>query len=129
MSLKYQSRPRRAAREYKSAKFVPINLEADSANPLYGKNVAITGLLSSLTRSEAWCEAGNLGAKPSDNVTRATDILVVAQQDLNDVLQGVPPSSKLEYAKKLKESGFPIEIIAEEEFIYMINWKKGPVAE
>lgn len=110
--------------QFKSAKEVMIHVEASPFHPLYRRNVVFTGELSTLTRGEAWYETGEFGGTPCDNVTRKTNILVVAQHEFGDFLQGKTPSSKVRYAQKLQTLGMPIEIIGEEEFMGFISWEK-----
>jgi DNA polymerase-3 subunit epsilon len=59
----------------------PANPEADPDHQLYGLHVALTGDLVVLTRQQAFDRLAELGAIGQDNVTRATQLLVVG--DLN----------------------------------------------
>lgn len=80
-----------------------------------GKNVLFTGTLKSMTRSEAKKIIEEQGGIVKSSVTKDLDYLIVGEE----------PGSKLEEAKKLS-----ITILSEEEFLNFINIKKevkGPL--
>lgn len=74
----------------------------DASGYWNGKTVVFTGSLGSLTRQEAGARVAALGARVTDSVSRATDVVVV----------GRDPGSKREKALKL---GIPV--LNEEEFL------------
>ncbi|MCX7946351.1 MAG: NAD-dependent DNA ligase LigA [Hydrogenophilus sp.] len=77
-----------------------------SMGRLFGKRVALTGTLSSMTRAEAQAAIERLGGRVVENVSRKTDFVVA----------GADPGSKLEHAQKLG-----ITILNEEEFLELIR--------
>ena len=90
--------------------------QIDAGNPFFGKRVVVTGTLQSFTRAEATQEMVRRGATVSGSVTRRTDMVVVAEQDLYKVGEsGI--SAKLQKARELVASGVDIELIAEDEFV------------
>jgi DNA ligase (NAD+) len=74
--------------------------------PLSGKTFLFTGELEALSRSEAGGLVESLGGKVSDNVTKATDYVVV----------GASPGSKLEKAKRMGKT-----ILGEREFLRLVG--------
>jgi DNA ligase (NAD+) len=73
---------------------------------LSGKTIVFTGELDSITRDDAKEKVRQMGADPSESVSKETDIVVV----------GVNPGSKFTKAKK-----FNIKIISEKEFLKLIK--------
>ena len=69
--------------------------------PLSGKTIVFTGTLATMTRAEAKARAEALGAKVTDSVSRATDLLVA----------GADPGSKARKAADLE-----VRMIDEEEW-------------
>ncbi len=74
---------------------------ASGSSALSGKTIVFTGSLATMTRAEAKARAEALGAKVTDSVTRATDLLVA----------GADPGSK---ARKATDLG--VRTIGEEEW-------------
>lgn len=95
--------------------FTP-NLDADEEGHLYGKHVAFTGRLDSMTRDAAKDEASKRGAAVQSNVNQKTEILVIGQQDSRKFGPGKAMSSKMAKAVALAETGHPIEIVEESDF-------------
>jgi DNA polymerase-3 subunit epsilon len=94
--------------------------EIDTEGPLFGCRVAFTGTLDSMTRNDAYQVMVNSGGKPSTNVSRTTDYLVVGITDYATVgSDGM--SSKLQKAVELRDSGVAIEIIDENDFLRMAD--------
>jgi hypothetical protein len=56
----------------------------------------------------------------SKTVTKATDLLVVGQQDL-DRLAGHTESAKMRKAAEMAADGHPIEIIGEDDFAELLS--------
>ncbi|MCJ0873894.1 BRCT domain-containing protein [Streptomyces sp. AP-93] len=92
-----------------------MNQDADPEGELYGATVCLTGKLTSMTRDEAFQKLADVGARPAENVTKKTDVLVSASQTQlkpGDVLSG-----KAKKAQSLLESGQSIEVLDEDEFL------------
>ncbi len=117
--------------EYKSAKDIEVNWDSDQAHPLYGQVVVFTGQLDSMSRKEAWLAIAQIGAIPSDYVTKSTNIIVVGMQDILKLRPGETKSVKFRDAEKLKSKGQEIEVIGERDFlswlepVYGYNFKKN----
>ena len=83
---------------------------------LYGKTVCFTGTLSSMIRDDAKQIIADIGGINVSSVTKDTDFLIVGQQDYRIVGED-GMSSKQEKAVKLIESGSPLEILSEDDFL------------
>jgi DNA polymerase-3 subunit epsilon len=57
------------------------NPDADPNHPYYGRMIAFTGTLMTMTRPMAWIEVARLGGIPENGVTRHTNVLVIG--DIN----------------------------------------------
>lgn len=108
-----------------SAREVEINSEADMSHPLYGKQVVFTGALHSMSRNDAWIEIAKIGAIPTENVTKETNVIVVGQQDLSKLKLGNNQSKKFVKAEKLKARGQDIEVIDERDFLAYLEPVQG----
>jgi DNA polymerase-3 subunit epsilon len=96
------------------------DIAPDLNNPLYQKVCVFTGKLSRYTRAQAMQLVANLGGINSDNVTKATDFLVLGNFDyISSVKEG--KSSKRKKAEKLMLSGQDITIMPEDTFYDMIS--------
>lgn len=95
--------------------FTP-NLDADEDGHLYGRHVAFTGRLDSMTRDAAKEEASKRGAVVQGNVNNKTDILVIGQQDSRKFGPGKKMTDKMAKATALSDAGHPIEIVEESDF-------------
>ena len=94
------------------------NVDSDGA--LFGKLVAFTGTLDSMTRDMAFQVTVNSGGKPSNSVTQKTEILVLGMTDYTKVgTDGM--SNKLRKAVALRAKGAAIEIIDENDFLRMAD--------
>jgi DNA polymerase-3 subunit epsilon len=92
----------------------------DEEHPLFGRKVAFTGALNSMTRAEAAQKSVNVGASVTNSVGAKLDFLVVGQTDFARVgSDGM--SSKLRKAVELAESGKPLEIIGEDDFLILVD--------
>jgi DNA polymerase-3 subunit epsilon len=92
----------------------------DAEHPLYDRKVAFTGALETMTRAEAAQKAINVGASVTNSVGAKLDFLVVGETDLDRVgSDGM--SSKLRKAVNLAESGTPLEIIGENDFLMLVS--------
>ncbi|HAU38942.1 MAG TPA: DNA polymerase III [Phycisphaerales bacterium] len=85
-----------------------------------GPLFAITGTLQSMTRREAAQKVVDHGWRFKDNVTRSTDFLVVGEEDFKRFRDG-KKGNKLRAAEDLLQTGYPIEIIAEDDFLRMLD--------
>jgi DNA polymerase-3 subunit epsilon len=92
----------------------------DENHPLFGRVVAFTGALDSMTRREAFQVVLNAGGQPADGVTKATNILVCGQQDLGKLTVGATMSHKLQQATNLRMKGLDIELIGEVDFLRLL---------
>ncbi|MFW5677889.1 MAG: BRCT domain-containing protein, partial [Acetivibrio ethanolgignens] len=80
----------------------------DESHPFYGKNVAITGILFTLSRRAAMQKVANLGGINQDKVNTFTDFLICGKGE---------GSTKEKKALRLKTEGYPIQLLSEEEFL------------
>ena len=108
---------------------VEINLEADASHPFFGKTVVFTGKLYSMPRPEAWQLVASVGAIPKDAMTKATNILVVGEQDPLKMSPGETQSSKFREAEKLKLAGSDIEVMNETDFLAFLEPESGTASE
>ena len=88
-------------------------------SPFYGKTVAFTGKLESMTRMEAIEIINTIGGYGSETLTKKTNFLITGYQN-PDVLAGKEKSSKQLLAEKMLAEGKNIEIIPEDMFIKML---------
>jgi len=94
--------------------------EIDPDGPLFGKRVAFTGTLDSMTRNAAFQITVNSGGKPSTSVSKRTQLLVLGMTDYSRVgTDGI--SNKLQKAVDLRNAGAAIEIIDENDFLRMAD--------
>jgi DNA polymerase-3 subunit epsilon len=94
--------------------------DIDPDGPLFGKRVAFTGTLDSMTRNAAFQATVNSGGEPSTSVSKRTHFLVLGVADYSDVgADGM--SAKMRKAVELKDSGAAIEIIDENDFLRMAD--------
>ena len=93
------------------------NLRDDEEiSPLLGKKVAFTGILTALSRREAFSLVRRAGGTPMGNVSRRTDLLVVGTKGW-PILRDGSVSRKLEQAETLQEKGLMLEIVSEKRFM------------
>lgn len=84
---------------------------ADPHGPLYGRTVCVTGELEPMDKPEAWRRIAEAGGQPAKNVTKKTDILVVADSAAQTV------SAKQRRAQDYRARGQRIQIIGEAQFL------------
>ena len=89
-------------------------------NPIFGKNVCITGKLEKFARKDALQIIANIGGKPQDSVTKDTNYLVLGNLDLVKSIKG-GKSSKQKKAEKYILDGKDIDIISENAFYDCIS--------
>lgn len=82
----------------------------------YGRSVVFTGALSAMVRSQAQQAIADVGGLIKGSVSKATDFLIVGQQDYRVVGED-GMSSKQERAISLIENGSELEIISEDDFL------------
>lgn len=88
--------------------------DGNSDGPLYGEVLVFTGALQ-IPREHAADIAANLGCRVATNVSKATTILVVGDQDIAR-LAGHKSSSKHRKAEELIATGASIRILRESDF-------------
>jgi DNA polymerase-3 subunit epsilon len=99
---------------------VPSTSEFRVEHPFFDKLVVFTGTLQSMLRGEAMQCVIDLGARCANSVTKATNFLVVGDQDFAK-LRGASKSSKLRKAESLIQNGRDLEIVRESEFLRMLD--------
>lgn len=92
----------------------------DQNNYFYGSNICISGQLETISKTEAFQKAVNLGANIQNNVTLKTNILVYGDLDYQIKKFGKKSSKHLR-AEDLLSNGHDIDIISEYEFIERVN--------
>ena len=92
---------------------------SDYRTHIIGKHFSITGRLSLMTRKKAAGLITSRGGLFQNSVTSKTDYLVVGDNSYHKT-HFPDQSLKLFHAYKLKRAGHPIEIISEEDFIFLI---------
>lgn len=97
----------------------PERDEFDPDHPLYDTIVTFTGSLAHYVRREAAQLVVDRGGHFSNSVTKATDLLVVGEQNLAK-LAGHVTSSKMRKAAQMAADGHRIEIIDEVDFYRML---------
>lgn len=97
------------------------NIEIDTENYFYNKNICFTGKLEHFLRKDAAQICVNLGANCENNVTKKTDVLVLGNFDYNATVKD-NKSTKLKKAEGLKLEGQDIEIMSEDVFLDQINY-------
>lgn len=91
----------------------------DSDHPFFGKCVAFTGTLRSMTRTEAMQRVVDSGGYCSASITKSTDYLVFGDQDLRK-LKGHLKSGKLRKAERLISAGAELEMLPEADLLQML---------
>ena len=88
----------------------------DEDSYFFGKAVCFTGAFSFGVRKDLLQAIANIGGTPMNSVTKATNILVVGQQDYR-VVGADGMSSKQKKAMELIQKGQDLEIMSESEFL------------
>lgn len=96
------------------------NVTNDSSNPLYGKNVVITGDFDSMTRTAAIQKITDVGGIVKSGVSSKIDYLIVGKQNLS-VVGSDGLSSKERKAYELIKKGNNITVLHEQEFLNLIQ--------
>lgn len=103
---------------YKKTK-TTFQQEGNPDGSLAGEVIVFTGALS-IPRKQAAKMAADAGCDVADNVNKETTLLVVGDQDIRK-LAGNEKSSKHRKAEMLIESGLPIRILTDHDFMAIIN--------
>jgi DNA polymerase-3 subunit epsilon len=109
-----RSRTRKA--DPKSITDFVINTDADVNGIFFNADVAFTGTMASMPRSQAMQIVADRGGRPKTSVSKFTEFIVVGDIDHNSFTKG-KPSSKLKKAIELVDSGNSIQILSEHEFL------------
>jgi tetratricopeptide (TPR) repeat protein len=83
---------------------------------LQGKQVAITGRLASMSRTEAAELIRGCGGQVIGSITRQTGVLIVGQGG-EPLGKDGNLTARLRKARRFEKRGYPIRIVAEEEFL------------
>lgn len=94
----------------------------DEDHPFYQKMVVFTGALHGIVRKDAMQSVVNVGGYISDNVTKATNYLVVGSFDYIKSVKG-NKSTKMKKAEKMRLDGLDIIVISESTFLEMLENK------
>lgn len=92
----------------------------DPSHIFYGKHACFTGKLESMPRNNAMTLFADCGGIPEKGVTKKTNFLVMGDQDLR-VVGETGKSSKIKKAETLLAAGQDIQLLAENEFLQMID--------
>lgn len=119
---------KRGESKFANKKLVDITTDAqwfDAAHPFFSKQIVFTGDMASIDRKSAARAANNLGAIIKNGVTRKTDYLVVGVQD-PDLVGAKGVSTKEIKAAELIQKGLSIQVINENQFLELLNYKVPP---
>lgn len=106
----------------KISEIKPDSGSIDTSNPFYKKAVVFTGNLENLSRKDAMQKVVNLGGILKSSVSKKTDYLIAGIQD-KYLVGGSGVSSKEQKAAELKDQGYNIKIIHEDEFLDLIKYR------
>lgn len=90
-------------------------------NALDGERVCFTGTLRTMTRTTAQELVTSLGGQAEKSVTKRTTVLVSGDLDPRRFRPGATMSGKLTKAFHLAESGQPIRVMTEAEFLELVD--------
>jgi DNA polymerase-3 subunit epsilon len=96
------------------------SIHADPDGPLFGRRVAFTGGLASMTRAEAAARVLTVGGEPQVGVTKDTDFLVVGAENGYTLSPTIALTAKFDKAQRLREKGSNIEVLDELSFSRMV---------
>ena len=105
-----------------SSSIVTDKADFDEDHPFYHKTVVFTGALDGIPRRVAMQSVVDVGGYVADNVTKATNYLVVGSFDFVNSVKG-NKSSKMKKAEKMKLDGLDIEVISENTFLDFLENK------
>lgn len=95
--------------------------DLDKSHPFYEKKACFTGKLQSMPRIDAMEIYASYGGIPEKGVTKATNYLVMGEQDLNVIKSNDGKSAKIKKAEKLLFDGQDIQLIGEQQFLQMLS--------
>lgn len=93
----------------------------DEESPLFGKVVAFTLELNTLTRKDARLTVELEGGTWVESPNKATDFLVIGEMDLRKLKPGSTLTNKMQKGFDLKSKGSPIEILDESSFLELLS--------
>ena len=93
----------------------------DKTHPFYEKKACFTGKLQSMPRIDAMSIFASYGGIPEKGVNKATNYLVMGEQDLNIIKSNDGKSAKIKKAEKLLIEGQDIQLIGEQQFLQMLS--------
>lgn len=96
-----------------------VKRDGDPDGHLFGETIVFTGAIC-IPRREAADIAAAAGCNVGENVTRATTLLVVGDQDLRK-LSGEEKSKKHRLAEAAQANGQPIRILTESDFLAIVE--------
>ncbi len=111
--------PRSVSRHVRAVDITPTSTVCNPDHPFFGKSFIFTGTLASMVREDAMRAVVNCGGICHESVKKETDYLVLGQQGYIGYRAG-HKSSKMKRAESLRSAGYPIEILAESDFIRML---------
>lgn len=94
--------------------------DADPDHPLFGRCICFTGAMFSMTRGEAAERVVEFGAEFKMGVSKNVDMLVIGDADFVHFADGMQ-TGKMKRAMALREDGFEIEIMAERDFLALLQ--------
>lgn len=113
-------RTRRPGSHLKLSDITAETEDFDEEHPLFGHTVVFTGTLESMSRRQAAQKAVNVGVAVQGTISKKVDYLVMGETNLEKVgSDGM--SGELRRAVKLAESGEPLEIIGEHDFVMLVD--------
>lgn len=115
----FSSIARRRGTYFKPSDVTTAKKQFDRHHPLFHQVVVFTGVIQSMSRQDACQIVADCGGVNGNSVTKQTTLLVVGHPDSRTPAN--QKSSKELKAEKLSSQGQEINIISENEFIYMIN--------
>lgn len=97
-----------------------VAAKADPDGPLFGRRVAFTGGLASLTRAEAAARVLAVGGEPQATVNKHTNFLVIGAENGYAIDPHTAATAKFAKAEALRAKGSEIEILDEITFLRML---------
>lgn len=100
----------------------PIDLSrVNPEHPLYGKAIAFTGTLKSMSRAEAQRSVIEAGGHAAKYVNEQTHYLVLSEKVFTNVGQGVL-NNKVRLAGQVNNQGNQVKLISEKEFLRLLRY-------
>lgn len=117
---KMPSRPAWKDKKSKPADISPSVPITDTSHPFYGKNIVLTGDLTTMIRSDAMQRISDVGGILKSGVSSKVDYVIVGKQDVS-VVGADGMSTKERKAHELIENGSSLKILNEHEFIELLG--------